>query len=145
MRQSLGPGRTARVLPDPGSHLFLPKTLPQKDKVFIRYKNKEPTLKTIGELWWDSVYHFGYNKKKGILNNKKGFLELKKHSKKHPFLKKWIRFYEKNIPISDKLWAILDYKDQIKALKKHFKITAVKYAKDYKYCEINPTYILKRK
>ncbi|MBW2977816.1 hypothetical protein KY331_03145, partial [Candidatus Woesearchaeota archaeon] len=90
---------------------------------FIKgYKNKAVTRRALSELWWDSIFQFGFNTKTKVLHNRKGFLELKKKVKKYPYMKKWVRLYEERLPITEKSWAVLTDSQQEKELRKQFKL-----------------------
>ncbi len=116
-----------------------------KQKALKYYKNKKMSRKYITYLWWDALTHFSLDVKKNTLRNVKAYKELKKEAVKCPWMKKWIKNYEKKIPLEDKEWVIIPKEKQEKEAARYFKIIAIKYAKGYKYCDYTPTYILTRK
>lgn len=123
---------------------FQPKIFLKPGEFFMQYKNKRATRRTLTELWWDAIFQLGFDTKTGILDNRKGYLGIKRLSKDYSHMKRWLKLYEERLPSEDKIWAVLTEKEQLKEIQKHFNCKAVKFANDYKYWEICPTYILTR-
>lgn len=122
---------------------FKPKR-PTNKKIFDYYKGKKISRKYLSQMWWDVVFHFGYHKKKKVMQNREGFLAIKKASEKYPHMKKWIKSYQEFIPTDKKEWSLHSDSEQKSKIKKYFKVVKIEHARDYRYWEDCPTYILKK-
>jgi len=106
------------------------------------FKDKEVNRENLSMMWWDAVFYFGYDEKtKTIKNN--GYLALFEELKKNG-MEKWIKPYEEYIPTEEKVWSLPTEKEQDDQIKKHFKISKIEYAKDYKNSDTCPTYVLEK-
>ena len=134
-------------LKDDGIFLERVCWLPKKESVkqiLAHYKGRGINRKILSIMWWDAVFNFGYDKKTETIRNKEGYESLKKALIEHK-MERWIKPYEEHVPLESKVWSVPTRAAQDKQIKKHFKLIKAEYAKDYRFCETCPTYVLKKR